>query len=293
MTRILAFAGAKQAGKTTAANFVHGYQLRANGVVNNFHILENGNLAVTTVVRNESDKESEETGVLDIHRNDIEFAEWASYNMWPYVKVYSFASILKDISVNLFGLKRENVYGDNTMKNIKTQYRWEDMPSVISDPEVLKSTVVKRLVKRGKLMYHDPGRMTHREFLQFFGTQICRRVYDEIWHEITMSRIALEQPLVAVIDDCRFINEVDAIQQAGGKVISLLRNPYDDDDVSENELKTHDNFDRVIDNTNLNIHETNIEILKAMNDWNWLGEEVKPETIKPENTSGIHTFRKV
>ena len=41
-TKILAFAGHKQAGKSTCANFLHGYQLRANGIINGFDILVDG-----------------------------------------------------------------------------------------------------------------------------------------------------------------------------------------------------------------------------------------------------------
>ena len=49
-TRILGFAGHKQAGKSTCANFLHGYQLRANGVVNGFDILVDGGLVIETVM---------------------------------------------------------------------------------------------------------------------------------------------------------------------------------------------------------------------------------------------------
>lgn len=293
MTRILAFAGTKQAGKTTAANFIHGYQLRANNIINNFGILDDGRLTVSTVVRDNNGNESNSTGViLDIHRNDTEFAEWASYNMWPYVKTYSFASVLKEISTGLFELKREGIYGNNAQKNTNTHYRWEDMPGVVSDENALKSTVVKRLIDDGTLVYHEPGKMTHREFLQWFGTKICRKIYDDIWLENALQRIAAEQPLIAVIDDCRFVNEVNAVQKAGGKVIYLTRCLYDDTDISEKEIRRHNNFDYVIDNAEKNIHETNVEIMQALESWGWLGDEVIPNPPQAENNSGIHTFTK-
>lgn len=293
MTRILAFAGTKQAGKTTAANFIHGYQLRANNIINNFGILDDGRLTVSTVVRDNNGNESNSSGVvLDIHRNDAEFAEWASYNMWPYVKTYSFASALKEISTGLFELKREGIYGNNAQKNTNTHYRWEDMPGVVSDENALKSTVVKRLIDDGTLVYHEPGKMTHREFLQWFGTKVCRKIYDDIWLENALQRIAAEQPLIAVIDDCRFVNEVNAIQKAGGKVIYLTRCLYDDADISEKEIRRHNNFDYVIDNAEKTIHETNVEIMQALESWGWLGDEVIPNPPQAENNSGIHTFKK-
>ena len=46
MTRILAFSGRKQSGKTTCSNFVHGYQLRAFRVIDNFAITEGGELLI-------------------------------------------------------------------------------------------------------------------------------------------------------------------------------------------------------------------------------------------------------
>lgn len=293
MTRILAFAGTKQAGKTTAANFIHGYQLRANSIVKNFHILENGKLVVDTVVRDQNGNESDSSGViLDIHREDAEFAEWASYNMWPYVKTYSFASVLKEMSIALFDLKRDGVFGNNTQKNSATNYRWEDMPGVVTDENALKSTVIQRLLKTGNLVYHEPGRITHREFLQWFGTKVCRKIHDNIWLDNALQRIASEEPLIAVIDDCRFCNEAKAIQTIGGKVIHLTRNPFEDDDISENEIKGYENFDYVIDNSNMSIHEQNIEIIKALESWGWLGEELAPNPPEAENTTGIHTFKK-
>ena len=283
MTRILAFAGTKQAGKTTSSNFIHGYQLRAHGIIDNFAVMEDGTLYISS--------ENSNGGILDVNRNDPEFAEWASYNMWPYVRVYSFASVLKEMSVNLFDLKRENIYGNNQQKNKATNYRWEDMPGIVSDENMLKSKHVKELIDSGNLSFHKSGRMSHREFLQFFGTKICRKIYDEIWHEITINKILTEEPLIALIDDCRFINEVEAIKANGGKVIYLSRNPYEDDDISENELKNYDEFDYIIDNTDMSIHDTNVEIIKAIEQFGWLGEEINVKQ-KTTNDSGIHTFRK-
>ena len=103
MTKILAFSGRKQSGKTTCSNFIHGYQLRAFRAVENFAITEEGNLFIAT------DSSSQEYGELDVRRKDQQFAEWASYNMWPYVKSYSLATPLKLMAIELFGIKEEQV----------------------------------------------------------------------------------------------------------------------------------------------------------------------------------------
>ena len=292
-TRILAFAGHKQAGKTTCSNFLHGYQLRANGIINGFDITTDGKLVIKTTILDDDGKEKEGLGLLDTNRFDGEFAEWAMYNMWPYIKNYSFAKPLKDICIGLFNLQSENIYGSNALKNTNTFFRWEDMPSVITDKELLKNKEIEKLIANGTLHYHKAGKMTHREFLQFFGTDICRKIYEDIWHSRLIGDINNEQPLVAIIDDCRFINEVKAIQSAGGKVIYLSRNLYEDSHSSEIELKQCDHFDAVVDNQDLSIHETNVKIIDILDSWGWLGKEIVPTYNKPmpEKVGGIHKIK--
>ena len=85
-SRILAFAGSKQSGKSTCANFLHGYQLRAQGIIDNFAITEDGQLIIDTDTINADGKEEKGKGVLEVNRSDLEFAEWAVYSMWPYIK---------------------------------------------------------------------------------------------------------------------------------------------------------------------------------------------------------------
>ena len=46
--KILGISGAKQSGKTTTSNFLHGYQLRFYNIVEKFMMDEEGNLLVNT-----------------------------------------------------------------------------------------------------------------------------------------------------------------------------------------------------------------------------------------------------
>ena len=80
----------------------------------------------------------------------------------------SFASSLKEILVGLFDLPKETVYGNDAQKNTLTQYKWEDMPTKV----------------KGK-----SGAMTGREFMQYFGTEICRKIYPNIWTDRTLKDI--------------------------------------------------------------------------------------------------------
>ena len=70
--------------------------------------------------------------------------------------------------------------------------------------------------------------------------------------------------MLAVIDDCRYPNEAEAIQIAGGKVIRLTRSNYKDSQKSESAFDEDCEFDAVIDNQDMSIQETHTEIIKAM-----------------------------
>ena len=290
-SRLLAFAGHKQAGKTTSCNFLHGYQLRACGIVDGFDITEDGGLVVKSKIQDENGQQNEGFGMLDTSRNDPEFAEWAAYNMWPFIKRYSFAGPLKEISTKLFGLSSEVVYGSDIQKNTHTFFRWEDMPGVVTK----KDRHTKKLIEEGVVKYHTPGKMTHREFLQFFGTDVCRKIYDEIWFTKLLKDVSTEEPLIAIVDDCRFINEVEAIRGAGGKVIYLTRTPHKDSHSSESELDGYNDFDLVVDNQSLSIHETNLAIIEALNSWGWLESEVvkndNQENQQKDLVGGIHKIK--
>ena len=206
MTNILGISGRKQSGKTTCSTFLHGYQLRFNDIVEKFIMDEDGNLIVNATQVNEKGEEVDGMGFLDIERKDPEFIEYASRTVWPYVKSFSFADPLKVIAIELFGLTMEQCYGTDENKNTPINIKWENMPS--SEDKT--------------------GFMTAREFLQSFGTDVCRKIKDNIWVESCISRMLTSGTELAIVTDIRFPNEVEAIQKAGGKVIRLTRSPHED-----------------------------------------------------------------
>ena len=140
--------------------------------------------------------------------------------------------------------------------------------------------------------------MTGREFLQFFGSEVCRRIYEEIWVSRLVKDVESEGSLLAVIDDCRYPNEAEAIQNAGGKVIRLTRSNYNDSHKSENAFGEDYEFDAVIDNQNMTIQETHVELINAIEEWGWLGAPITSESEantdkkeEPVLVGGIHQFR--
>ena len=83
-----------------------------------------------------------------------------------------------------------------------------------------------------------------------------------------------EQSELAVIADCRFVNEVETMKKVGAKVIKLTRKIDNDDSESEVDLDNYKNFDAVIDNKNMTIHEKNINLFNILKQWGWVEGEI-------------------
>ena len=249
--RILAFSGSKQSGKTTRVNFLHGYEMKRTEAIKVFEINENGNLVVNAITTDEKGESSEGMGILDIERQDFEFASYASQRIWPFVRCYNFATPLKRMCINVFGLTQDQCYGTDENKNTSVNIMWDNLPGDFSSE-------------------NKTGQMTAREFLQYFGTDVCRQIKPDIWTSICINDIINDESELAIIGDCRFKNEVDAVHNAGGKVIRLLRRPNEDGHSSENDLEDYDGFDYVIDNSEMSIGECNKELLNVLIDWGWI-----------------------
>ena len=250
MTNIVAFSGKKQSGKTTAVNFIHGYEMKRQGFIKKFEISENGDLVVNALYRDENDKPFEKMGVFDLNQDSESFIAYASNSFWPFVKAYNFADPLKRVCMSLFGLTKEQCYGTDEEKNSLTDILWDN---------------VSHDGQRGS----DPdGHMTAREFMQFFGTDTCRRIRDRVWIDATMNQVKAEASELALIGDCRFENEIDEVHANGGKVIYFTRNSESEDSHdSERASEFIDKYDCVLDNANMTIDEQNVAILERIQDW--------------------------
>lgn len=171
-------------------------------------------------------------------------------------KIYNFADPLKkDICMNILGLSYEQCYGDDEAKNSLTSIRWKDIPEYNISWTWSKD-------------YDPSGFMTARQVMQQIGTNIFRQIKNDVWSSATINKIQNEKPGLAIIADCRFPNEVEAVKNAGGLVIKLTRNPYNSDHESEVALDEivypTSNFDLVIYNDSLTIPEQNETILKFL-----------------------------
>ena len=222
---IIGLAGLKQSGKSTTCNILHGIVLKERGMISDYSIGDEGQLLIKTPDINE-------WSVFDINRKDEEFVAFAEKEMWPYVKSYSFADPLKTIATELFNIPHKNVYGTNKDKNQKIKHLlWENMPGVMTDRS---------------------GPMTAREFLQFFGTDVMRKIWEPVWCSGTINKIVKEDSELAIIADVRFPNEVQSIKDNSGYVYWMKRAVFEDTHASEVTLLPenydHDNFDGTLIN---------------------------------------------
>lgn len=266
MSKILAICGKKQSGKTTLCNFLHGYQLKSFGIIDGFDLNEMGRLIVQT----KNEKNETVYGRINISETNLEFAEWASQYMWPYVKQYSFATALKEMAMGLFHVPEECLYGTNEQKmQVIEHLRWENMPGVVC----VQTHENKGAIEAGELILHAEGAMTAREFMQFLGTEVMRKIYDNIWADNTLGDITTEGSMLALIDDGRYDNEIEAVQAAGGKAIHLIRVDSDDTHSSEHGL-VNAKFDAVLDARDMSIREMCEALMVILNGWGWLKDPV-------------------
>lgn len=191
MTKIIALAGRKQSGKTTASETIKDYSCSVLGY--------------------DPDK----------------------------VVIYNFADPLKrQICMDILGLSYDECYGDDEFKNKLTDLEW------------------------------DGKKLSARDVMQFIGTDIFRKMKHNVWADATLNRIKKESPQIAIIADCRFPNEVEAIKKHGGVVIKLMLNPFNSDHSSETALDPDkypaSNFDVVIFNNHLSIEHKNYAIIKFL-----------------------------
>lgn len=99
--------------------------------------------------------------------------------------------------------------------------------------------------------------MTGREFLEFFGTTVCRSVKDDCWINAVLSKIRDDAPEIAVISDIRFPNEILRLREFNEDttIIRLKRNPFNTQNKIECALDDFTEFDHILDNTEMSIHE--------------------------------------
>lgn len=271
MTKILVLAGKKQSGKNTAANFAVGYQITQLArqatpyLPNRFTIdEETGELIISPPNNPALDEQLTGEHVLNLYDTSEDTQLWLNDCVYPHVKLYAFADMLKATASSVFGIPQEWVNGTDEDKRRETHIMWRNMGAFLAPKKVAE---LKKSEKYDK-------KMTVREFLQYFGTNVCRKIYDDCWVESCFRRIEIDQPDMAIICDCRFKNEVKASKKHDARIVKLNRAPFaSDTHASEVDLdKMHNNnFDLVVP-PDATIREQNELLLEAMYKWGWYNE---------------------
>ncbi len=167
---------------------------------------------------------------------------------------------------------------------------------ILNFADFLKHIVAKCFV--GSMFFEEGHKQevfhgkTGREWLQIVGTDWFRKHNPECWVNAYKSSLDETDGDLILTADVRFPNEVKCIQDLGGHVIRLLRNPHDDQHESETVLdgvefdtayslradmsineplpKGTLLFDAEIDNRNMSIEEQNEAVWKLVNERKWL-----------------------
>lgn len=243
MSNIVGISGKKQSGKTTCGNFLFGCAMLSNGVVEYAKIDGSGNLIVPYQT-DDGETMPCEFPVDSLHPSMLLYMQ---ENVWDDVKIYSFADNLKKLCVEILGLTERQCYGTEEEKNSVTNINLQDC---------IFDTMRSR-------------KMTAREVMQYVGTDFFRRIYPNVWVDSTIRKIQRENPRLSVVADCRFPNEVEGIQNVGGKVIRFTRNIFGDKDQhpSEIALDDYDKFDAIIDNQEMTVSEQNEAVYNQLAEW--------------------------
>ena len=223
-------------------------------------------------------------GIFDYYRQSEALDKFKKEHLDPYIKIYSFADLLKkEVCMKILGLTYEQCYGTDDDKNSLTELKWDDMPGVCNDDEVNDI-----LQWYGTIMYHPLGQMTAREVLQFVGTEIFRKMYGNVWVDALMRQVKQDNPVISIITDIRFENEVRCIQDAGGKVLRFTRAPFADQDEHDSEKaldqENYDwsKFDKILDNANTTIKQHNQLVYTALAPWGLI-PDLYEGILKEEN----------
>jgi hypothetical protein len=231
MTMIIGISGKKESGKTTFSNYITGLAMVSLKMIPEFNISEEGHLLIgqETLSVDEVFKRDSRHPLVDL--------------LGPHLKVYNYAEALKrSVCMDVLGLDEDCFSREG--KNRPTKYKWKDFRKFLSQE-------TKKLAQN-----RDDELMTNREIMQVVGTDIFRTIDTDVWVKSCLRRIEREAPKVAIINDVRFVNEVEGIQQKGGHVIRLLRQVEADSHSSENVLDNYEKFDTVIDNNVLTLEQT-------------------------------------
>lgn len=168
---------------------------------------------------------------------------------YGYAKM-SLASPIKDACLSIFGFPEDHLWGASSLRETPDKrYLFTGLDPVTGVPleEVKLDELRWWLRKDGE---YFPRYLSPRLALTTMGTEWGRRLCENIWVYSCLNSVRNLDTSRSAITDVRFMNEIMAVQSAGGLVIRLLRGERKSNHPSELELDniSLDVFDFVIDN---------------------------------------------
>lgn len=239
-TKIIAFSGKKQSGKSTCSNFIYANYLCHIPGIESAGIDEYGRLEF------EKDNAISTFDIFDYYHDvgnlDSTISEYVG-QLNNLIKIYSFADILKkQICIDILGLEHKQCYGSDDEKNLLTDLSYRGQP------------------------------LTGRDVMQIVGTDFFRSISVDIWPKSTIAKIKKEAPAIAIINDCRFPNEVEYVKQNNGIVVRLTRSlnqteEHQSEKILDRDNYDWDNFDYILDNQDMTIEEQCQYVMQIMKEF--------------------------
>jgi hypothetical protein len=126
-----------------------------------------------------------------------------------------------DYLVNFHGFRRDSFA--NTLKDaVAAVFGWD---RVLLEGRTAEARAWREEVDTWWADRLGKPKLTPRWVLQYWGTEVCRNgFHDDIWIASLENKMRKTKDDI-VISDVRFPNEINAIHNAGGKVIRVKRGP--------------------------------------------------------------------
>lgn len=253
MTKIIAFSGRKQSGKSTAGEYIE-------------HLIKTYNLPISYKLYSFADPLKQ-----DICMNLLGLSYEQCYgddnmkNSLTELRWEDMPGVLTPDQFNKFTRIIRTPLNSDTLRD--TRENMDNIGAIwpmLLDPVGPKNGLYQSAIDNYGIIVHKSGFMTAREVMEVVGTKIFRKIKHNIWVDATINKIKKEQYDLAILLDNRFPNEVDAVLDNNGVVIRLSRNPFNSDSEPETALDPDkydwSKFSLIINNENLSIEDKNNQI---------------------------------
>ncbi len=220
--------------------------------------------------------------VMDEYERD----EYTSFlEEWTTVHKIAFAGPMKSFIKDVFGWTDEHVNGSIEMKEKGDMAfpRYADIAKKSPRKEIAKiinfyepdqrraDTIVTEIM--GVIQNHPamlpvgPPILTPRFAMQTLGTQWGRHCYDDVWIDLAMRRVEQAGDTdIVVISDVRFLNEAQAIRDAGGVIWSVYRPEIESSDSHRSETESDMIKPDIVINNNGTLDQLREAVLSALYD---------------------------